>query len=476
MKFIKITISFTVKYTKEGVDFMFPKDVVTATSLDSLLFSISLLGLLIFIGTILRLKVGIFKRLFIPASLIAGALGIILGQYGLGILPKEITDTWGALPGRLITVVFAPMLMGMEIPNVKKVWNKIAPQLYFSYIGDFIQIAIPFLISALILEPIWKVNVMFASIVEIGWAGGHGTAGGMIDVFNAMNWPDGGDLGLTSATVGLFMGIVGGMTIINYGVRKGYTSVLKSEDQIKGDIKGDIIPHSRRKANSIGTLNNDIVESYAFHLALIGIAILIGWIMQALIENYIGIEMPLFPMAMIGGLIVQLLISKTEFNEAVDPQTFQRIQGMALDFLIASAVASISIPVVVKYGIPFLILMVISAVLLLFFFFWAGPRMFRTNWFENAIVNYGFLSGVAAVGLMLLRVSDPHMETEAGESFALRTPLFEPLLGGGLITSLLPVFAVKYGSLKVGIAFLILSILGLILAKVTGFWNNTEKA
>lgn len=454
---------------------MFPTEALTSASLDSLLFSTSLLGLLIFVGVILRLKVKILKKLFIPASLIAGVLGLILGQYGFGIIPKDITATWGALPGRLITVVFAPMLMGMEIPNVRKVWNQIAPQLYFSYIGDFIQIAIPFIISALILEPIWKVNPMFASIVEIGWAGGHGTAGGMIDVYNSLNWPDGGDLGLTSATVGLFMGIVGGMIIINYAVRKGYTSVLKTEDQIKGGQERDIIPVSERKANSVGTLNNDIVESFAFHLALVGIAILIGWIIQVLIENYIGIEMPLFPMAMIGGLIVQLIISKTEFNKAVDAKTFHRIQGMALDFLIASAVASISIPVVIKYAVPFMILMVVSAIILVAFFFWAGPRLFKTNWFENAIVNYGFLSGVAAVGLMLLRISDPNMETEAGESFALRTPLFEPLLGGGLITSLLPTFGAKYGSLKTGIAFLILTIIGLILAKVTGFWNKREK-
>lgn len=454
---------------------MFPTEALSSASLDSLLFSTSLLGLLIFVGVVLRLKVKILKKLFIPASLIAGVLGLILGQYGFGIIPKDISATWGALPGRLITVVFAPMLMGMEIPNVKKVWNQIAPQLYFSYIGDFIQIAIPFIISALILEPIWKVNPMFASIVEIGWAGGHGTAGGMIDVYNSLNWPDGGDLGLTSATAGLFMGIVGGMIIINYAVRKGYTSVLKTEDQIKGGQERDIIPVSERKANAVGTLNNDIVESFAFHLALVGIAILIGWIIQALIENYIGIEMPLFPMAMIGGLIVQLIISKTEFNKAVDAKTFHRIQGMALDFLIASAVASISIPVVIKYAVPFMILMVVSAIILVAFFFWAGPRLFKTNWFENAIVNYGFLSGVAAVGLMLLRISDPNMETEAGESFALRTPLFEPLLGGGLITSLLPVFGMKYGSLKTGIAFLVLTIVGLILAKATGFWNKREK-
>jgi len=455
---------------------VFPTEALSSASLDSLLFSTSLLGLLIFVGVVLRLKVKILKKLFIPASLIAGVLGLILGQYGIGIIPKDITATWGALPGRLITVVFAPMLMGMEIPNVKKVWNQIAPQLYFSYIGDFIQIGIPFIISALILEPIWHVNPMFASVVEIGWAGGHGTAGGMIDVYNSLNWPDGGDLGLTSATVGLFMGIVGGMILINYGVRKGYTTVLKNVDEIKGDEESDLIPPSKRKANSIGTLNNDLIESYAFHLALVGIAILIGWIMQVLIEKYVRIEMPLFPMAMIGGLIVQLIISKTEFVQAIDVHTFQRIQGMALDFLIASAVASISIPVVIKYAVPFIILMVVSGIILVAFFFWAGPRLFKDNWFENSIVNYGWLSGVAAVGLMLLRIVDPDMETDVGEAFALRTPLFEPLLGGGLITSLLPIFGVKYGSLKTGIAFLILTIIGIILAKITGFWNKREKA
>ncbi|MFS8541959.1 MAG: hypothetical protein LOD89_07705, partial [Tissierellales bacterium] len=77
---------------------------------------------------------------------------------------------------------------------------------------------------------------------------------------------------------------------------------------------------------------------------------------------------------------------------------------------------------------------------------------------------------------MLLRIVDPDMETDVGEAFALRTPLFEPLLGGGLITSLLPIFGVKYGSLKTGIAFLILTIIGIILAKITGFWNKREKA
>ena len=60
---------------------MFPSEAITSSSLDALLFYCSLLGILLFIGVILRLKVNIFKKLFIPASLIAGVIGLILGEW-----------------------------------------------------------------------------------------------------------------------------------------------------------------------------------------------------------------------------------------------------------------------------------------------------------------------------------------------------------------------------------------------------------
>ncbi|MCT4619158.1 MAG: hypothetical protein N4A62_07195 [Marinisporobacter sp.] len=453
---------------------MFPTEKIASGSLNTLLFYCAVMGILLFVATILRVKVKIFKKLFIPASLIAGIMGLILGQYGLGIIPVEMTQSWGALPGRLITIVFAPMLIGLSIPNPKKVGNLIGPQLLFGYIGDFLQIGIPFIITALILKPLWNVNDMIGSIVEIGWCGGHGTAGGMIDVFKQLNWEDGGPLGLTSATVGLFMGIIIGMIIINYGVRKGYTSVLKVSNNMSSDQSYDIIPQSKLKPAAMTTINKDIVESFAFHGSLIAIAIFIGWILQKQIAAGLNIGMPLFPMAMIGGLIVQVIISKTEFADAIDVGTLHQIQGLALEFLIIGAIAAIKVPVVVAYAAPLLILMLSTAVMTITYFFWVGPRMFKDDWFEHAIVNFGALTGVSAVGLMLLRTVDPEMETEAGKAFALRAPFFSPFAGGGLITSMLPILAAKYGALKTGLIFLGVMVGLLILAKVLGFWQESD--
>ncbi len=451
---------------------MFPMDLLNSTGMNALLFYVAVLGLLLLAGTILRVKVPLFKKYFIPASLIAGIIGLILGQYGLKVLPADMMSSFASLPGRLITVVFAPMLMGMTFPKPKEVAKIVGPQMVYGYVGDFIQIAIPFLVTGLIIAPIWKVNGMFGSIVEIGFAGGHGTAGGMADVFTDFGWEAGGALGLTSATIGLFVGIIGGMIIINYGVRKGYTSIIKSEKQLKENNKNDLIPKEEQKAGSLVTINKDVVEPLAFHLALISVAILIGWILLYYLKDWTGLKLPLFPMAMIGGLIVQLTISKTKFADAVDVGSLRRIQGLALELLIVAAIATIKIPVIIEYALPLFIIMAASVAGLVFYFFYIGPRVFKEQWFEHAIVNFGTLAGVTAVGLMLLRTVDPEMESDAGKAFALRAPFFSPFVGGGLLTALLPTLAIKYGALNMGLIFTGAIVAILLLAKMLGFWNK----
>lgn len=55
------------------------------------------------------------------------------------------------------------------------------------------------LLCAFLFTPVWNVNPLFGSVFEIGFAGGHGTAGGMASVFmENFKWQDGGDLGMTT--------------------------------------------------------------------------------------------------------------------------------------------------------------------------------------------------------------------------------------------------------------------------------------
>ncbi|MDG2089916.1 MAG: sodium/glutamate symporter [Gammaproteobacteria bacterium] len=440
--------------------------------MNSPIVHLSTLGILLFVGVVLRTKVGLIKRFFIPASLIAGLIGLGLGEYGLKVLPADMLETFSSLPSMLITIVFAPMLMGIEFPKAKDMANTLAPQLLYVYIGDFLLIAVPLLTTAFLIAPIWNVDEMFGTIIEVGFVGGHGTAGGLAQVYTELGWEEGGSLALTTATIGLFIGIISGMIIINHGVRKGYTSILKNSDSKSSQKHQDLIAKKDQPVGARITINKEVVEPMAFHFGVIALAVMAGVAILFVIETLTGLNLLLFPMAMIGGLLVQWALSKTDFKDSVDRGTLNLIQGLALELLILSAITTIKIPVVLAYAMPLLLIIIASVLALLVYFYFLGPRLFKTEWFEHAIVNFGTLSGVAAVGLMLLRTVDPEMKSEAVKAFAMRAPFVAPFIGGGLLTTVLPLLIINYGAAIVGIGFLLACIVLLIIARAFGYWGS----
>ena len=84
--------------------------------------------------------------------------------------------------------------------------------------------------------------------------------------------------------------------------------------------------------------------------------------------------------------------------------------------------------------------------------------MLTKDWFEQAIVVYGTQTGVAAVGLMLLRIADPHHRTTAAQAFAARSMVISPLLGGGIITATMPLMIVRFGSVPMLIASIVVTL------------------
>ena len=53
---------------------------MTGSQIDVLLKTMALVGTLLLIGTFLRAKVSLFQNLFLPACVIGGIIGLILGS------------------------------------------------------------------------------------------------------------------------------------------------------------------------------------------------------------------------------------------------------------------------------------------------------------------------------------------------------------------------------------------------------------
>jgi ESS family glutamate:Na+ symporter len=172
---------------------------------------------------------------------------------------------------------------------------------------------------------------------------------------------------------------------------------------------------------------------------------------------------PLFPLCMMGGILLQFFVRKAGKDMLIDRVQMERISGASLDFLVVSAVATIRLDVVLAHWMPLLALVVAGVVWSAFTVLYFGPRLFQTAWFERAIADFGQATGVTATGLMLLRTVDPENKTCAAASFGYKQLLHEPVMGGGLWTAFafvlvsrwgwLPVFLLSTGALVFWILF-----------------------
>ncbi len=424
------------------------------------------LCVLLLIGHLLRSKLKILQWLYLPSCVIAGLFGLAVLQLAPHLgwnIPSAWTAGWGKLPGLLINVVFACLFLGVEIPGLGKIWERAAPQLAYGQVVAWGQYVVGIGLTMLVLSPVFGVPEMFGAMIPVGFEGGHGTAGGLKEVFENYGFAEGGDLGLASATAGMISAIVVGMILINWAVRRGHAvRKQKMVDRSEDDSIG-VIPVGQRPSAGRLTVKADAIESFTLHLVFVGLAVGFGyfvkygmdaaeqWLNADLISRiqqglapandrvrtsgYILHSFPLFPLCMIGGILVQIWEQKFDRHKLMDHGLTRRIQNAALDFLVVPAIAMISIVTIQSFLWPFLIVVGAGILWNVLCVMVLARRMLPDVWFERSIAEMGQSMGVTSTGLLLLRVVDPDYETPAAGAFAYKQILHEPFMGGGLWTS-----------------------------------------
>jgi len=432
----------------------------------SIVTSFSGLCLLLIAGKYLRVRIKLLQKLYLPSSVIAGILGLIIIQVSGRSLPSYWTAGWSTLPGFLINIVFAALFLGVAIPSLSVVWRRAGPQLAYGQIVVWGQYALGLGFVVLFLGRLFNVPDLFGVIIPVGFEGGHGTAAGLGETFAILKWPEGLDFGLTSATFGIISAIVVGIGLINWAAKKGYISSFRNIDELSAEELAGLYPVDKRPSAGAQTTSADSVDSLAFHLAIIGIAVLIGYgIKLGLMtlesatfgssESKIFSGFPLFPLCMIGGLLVQLTITRFARVSPIDHTLMQRLAGTALDFLVIAAISTIKLSVVIQGIVPFLIIVTGGILWNVFCVVWLAKRLLPNCWFERAIAEMGQSMGVTATGLLLLRAVDPEQKTVAASAFGYKQLLHEPFMGGGLWTSTAVLLVAQKGGLVVfGISIL----------------------
>lgn len=419
-----------------------------------LIDSIIVLALLILLARFIKRGSNLLQHYFIPSALIAGIGGLILGPQVLGTIPVEITSYWAQFPKYFITIVFAGLFLGKIIPGRKEIWRLSGPMIAFGNTLAWGQYVIGIGLTMLILTPLFGTNPLAGSLIEIGFEGGHGTAAGLASSFDKLGWSAGTDIALALATISLIAAIVSGVVLVNWRNRKhGYLTDEETWKQQRRTLirSGYNLVRFGEKFNTNPTAV--LLNIIAFAISIgIGLGIFMGlvWLEAAVLGDWTTLRflpyVPLFPFAMIGGLLLQLLLRKTKQQHLVQRRTAQIISTIALDVLIASAIATISLSAI-EQNLPVVIAFAIAGIVwILGCFFVLAPRMFPKYWFENGLTNTGQSMGMTATGLLLNRLTDPTNESHAREAFAYKQLVFEPFMGGGLITATAAIVIAEFGS------------------------------
>ncbi len=419
-----------------------------------LLLAIGLLPLLLGVGVSVGQALGM-RRWGLPEALLAGGFGLLIAPAGaFPLLPQAVIDFWAELPLPLLTLVFATLLLGKPLPKLAGLWRPLTAQLSLALTLAFGQFVVGGAV-VLLLQPLLGVSPVMACLIEVAYEGGHGSAAAMGPTYEQLGLEGGEPLGLAMATVGLLASTLVGGVVVVLARRLGW---LRFPDLVLEEVVNAI----EQEAAPLESHEPQLVESptvaapallrrladWVVNLGLAGLAVLFGvvalaglrWIADQLGGGFAVVidALPVFPLALVGSLLVRLVLERSGKVVWVSSSIQGLTATLSADLLITGATACLDLSLLAHDWLPLTALAGAGLVWNLLVVLLLGPRILPFDWFERGILEFGQATGVAASGLLLLRMADPGDRSDALQAFSMKQMLLQPLIAGGVVTVVAP--------------------------------------
>lgn len=390
------------------------------------------IGLLLVAGTWLRSKVSLLQNYLIPANLIAGVLGLLLGANLLGWIDLT-TERLGVYVYHLLALLF--IALGLRAPRRSIGISSVKFGLIFisSYLVQaIIGLMIAFLLFYTVMPDLF-VGIGFLPPLAFGMNPGIAyTIGSNWEQFGFEN---GGVVGLTFSAFGFLVAYSAGISLVRRAIRSGKSELIPEAADFSDQIKKGVAEAGGEVSEERITTFPENIESFSFHIGLIGGTFILTYGVLELMAGglvYVGAESEVttlwsfhFIFAAIVAMAVRKLLDLKGSSRLIDDVTMTRCSNLFMDFMIVASVAAISLVVVLHYWLPLLTISVAVSMATGFLIWGMTQNAFNSFVHERFAAIFGNMTGTLQSALVLLRIMDPGMKSPVsynlvyGSGFAL---------------------------------------------------------
>lgn len=382
-----------------------------------------LFGVLLIAGVIIRELLPPLQKVLLPASLIGGILGLILGQQVLGLI--EIPNAFVEIASIGMRVMMACVPIGVTI-SAKRIYQHLDFTFANMTMYGF-QMIFGILLGALFIK--------FWPALPEGWGllgvsayfGSHGSVPVVAEIVDPTGAQSMMSIGMVLATLGILIAMIPGMVIANYGARHGWTAYTKDLSSQPKYFYNGTIPEDKREPIGKTTVNPTNVTGIALQLGIVAVGYKLGEVLfkKALIPlmPFLGKVSPML-YGLIGGYILWAVIKKAKLDKFVDKPTINSISNFTLEMIILGACATVQLEIVSKLFAPLLLhALIICSITGVFIFTWM-KWIGHPEWFEKALMLFGMCTGANPQGLSLVRAVDPDNKASIYEALGVYNAVF----------------------------------------------------
>src|SRR5262249_23386049 len=295
------------------------------------------------------------RALFLPTAVIGGVLALALGPAGVGrlvgghgILAPPPFGGWEGPARLLVHVVGAALLLGERLPPVRKIWALSGPHVIMAGAMSAGQFAVGSIFVLVLLAPVFGISDKAAALIEMSFAGGHGTLAGLAPVLDKFGVGDLLEVGLGLATIGMVTGVIIGTWLVNYAIKSPSIPVAR-QTPTSPDEDLDIDHHLPRPDDPPLDEWKGMTQVTAAAVFL-GVTIAVAIVLLELFRAAFNLAgsgffdtFPLFPCGSPAAVLVPPGASRYDFAWAVNRRAVEGLGGIAMDGVIICAIGTLSL-------------------------------------------------------------------------------------------------------------------------------------